>query len=117
MSTVNDWPPELTVAPIGRAEGAVELPGSKSLSNRALLLAALAHGTTDLTRVLDADDTRVMIAALRTLGVAIETEADRVRIDGCGGVFPVRQAELFLGNAGTAMRPLTAALAFAGGSY
>jgi 3-phosphoshikimate 1-carboxyvinyltransferase len=112
----------LTVAPIGHASGRVRLPGSKSISNRALLLAALAGGRTELTGLLDADDTRVMIDALRALGVGIDgaPSADGggvVAVQGCAGRFPRRQAELFLGNAGTAMRPLAAALAFAGGRY
>jgi 3-phosphoshikimate 1-carboxyvinyltransferase len=111
------YPHELVVAPIVNARGTVHLPGSKSLSNRALLLAALAHGTSRLANVLDADDTRVMIAALRALGVAVEEDAKAVVVHGCGAAFPVREAELFLGNAGTAMRPLTAALAFSGGRY
>ena len=100
-----------------RASGTVALPGSKSISNRALLLAAASRGTTTVQGLLDADDTRVMIAALRALGVQVETSADATVIQGCGGSFPNRSAKLFLGNAGTAMRPLTAALAFAGGSY
>jgi 3-phosphoshikimate 1-carboxyvinyltransferase len=111
------FPPELVVAPIAQARGTVRLPGSKSLSNRALLLAALAHGPSRLSNVLDADDTRVMIGALRALGVAVEEQKDAIVVQGCGGAFPVREAELFLGNAGTAMRPLTAALAFSGGRY
>ncbi len=111
------WPDVLTVEPIARAAGTVRLPGSKSISNRALLLAALAQGETELAGVLDADDTRVMIEALRTLGVRVEQRAGATRVSGCAGAFPVKQADLFLGNAGTAMRPLTAALAFAGGSY
>jgi 3-phosphoshikimate 1-carboxyvinyltransferase len=111
------WPSVLAVAPIAHAEGSVELPGSKSISNRVLLLAALAAGSTELERLLDADDTRVMLAALGALGVAIERDGNRVRIHGCAGVFPNRRADLDLGNAGTAMRPLTAALAFAGGHY
>jgi len=111
------WPDVLTIAPFARAKGRVQLPGSKSISNRALLLAALADGTTELTRLLEADDTRVMIVALRQLGVAIEQQGDSVRVHGCGGRFPARAAELLLGNAGTATRSLTAALAFAGGSY
>jgi 3-phosphoshikimate 1-carboxyvinyltransferase len=111
------WPPLLTVAPIARASGQVRLPGSKSISNRALLLASLAQGQSELLGVLDADDTRVMIAALRTLGIAIARDGDTVRVTGCRGVIPVRDADLHLGNAGTAMRPLTAALAFAGGRY
>jgi 3-phosphoshikimate 1-carboxyvinyltransferase len=113
----SEWPAVQTVAPIAHAEGSVELPGSKSISNRVLLLSALASGTTELQRLLDADDTRVMLDALAALGVTIERDATCVRVHGCAGRFPNRQADLHLGNAGTAMRPLTAALAFAGGHY
>jgi len=95
------------------ASGTVRLPGSKSISNRLLLLSALAHGTTELSGLLDADDTRVMVAALTALGV----QFDGPRVAGVGGSFPVKRADLFLGNAGTAVRPLTAALAFSGGDY
>jgi 3-phosphoshikimate 1-carboxyvinyltransferase len=109
--------PVLTVGPIAHAGGQVALPGSKSISNRVLLLAALSPQRTELTGVLDAEDTRVMIEALRALGVAVQSDRDRTVVSGCGGRFPQRQADLFLGNAGTAMRPLTAALAFAGGRY
>ena len=111
------WPTLLTVGPIAHAQGVVRLPGSKSISNRALLLAALADGGSVLSRLLDADDTQVMIEALRALGVGIERVGDTVRVDGCGGRFPARRADLFLGNAGTATRSLTAALAFADGTY
>jgi 3-phosphoshikimate 1-carboxyvinyltransferase len=111
------WPEKLTVRPIQHASGTVRLPGSKSLTNRALLLAALAEGTTALTNVLDAEDTQVMIGALRALGVNFTSTHVGLRVQGCAGVFPQRQAELFMGNAGTAMRSLTAALAFAGGTY
>jgi 3-phosphoshikimate 1-carboxyvinyltransferase len=111
------WPAALTVPPIRRARGTVRLPGSKSLTNRALLLAALAAGETVLRNVLDAEDTQVMIAALRALGVALTETPQGLHVAGCGGTFPQRRAELFLGNAGTAMRSLTAALAFAGGTY
>jgi 3-phosphoshikimate 1-carboxyvinyltransferase len=96
-----------------RAAGTVRLPGSKSISNRVLLLAALAEGTTVIRDLLDADDTRVMLKALKELGVT----CDRYGVAGVGGAFPVENAELFLGNAGTAFRPLTAALAFCGGEY
>ena len=116
-SEAEHWPDVLTVRPIARAQGVVRLPGSKSISNRALLLAALAEGTTVLTRLLDADDTRVMIEALRALGIPIERDGDTARVGGCGGRFPARSADLFLGNAGTATRSLTAALAFADGRY
>ena len=107
----------LTLAPIAHAAGRVRLPGSKSISNRVLLLAALAQGETTLRGLLDAEDTTVMIAALRSLGVQVSLDAGRATVRGCGGHFPVRAADLFLGNAGTAFRPLTAALAFAGGRY
>jgi 3-phosphoshikimate 1-carboxyvinyltransferase len=110
-------PALLTVGPIVHAQGVVRLPGSKSISNRALLLAALAEGDSVLSRLLDADDTQVMIEALRALGVGIERVGDTVRVGGCGGRFPARRADLFLGNAGTATRSLTAALAFADGTY
>ena len=107
-----------TLAPIGRASGTLSLPGSKSISNRSLLLAALSRGTTTLRGLLDADDSRVMIAALRALGVVIEaTGDDAMVVQGCGGTFPNKTAKLFLGNAGTALRPLAAVLAFAGGHY
>ncbi|HYA67068.1 MAG TPA: 3-phosphoshikimate 1-carboxyvinyltransferase, partial [Burkholderiaceae bacterium] len=111
------WPPLLTIEPIARAQGEVRLPGSKSMSNRALLLAALAKGSTRLSGLLDADDTRVMIRALRALGVEIFVDGERALVHGCDGRWPVHEAELDLGNAGTAMRPLAAALAFAGGRY
>lgn len=100
-----------------RAHGQLALPGSKSISNRVLLLAALAAGRTDISGLLDSDDTRVMLAALRQLGVAVtDTGPGCVTVTGAGR-FPVKQADLFLGNAGTAFRPLTAALALMGGQY
>ncbi|ECG8590324.1 3-phosphoshikimate 1-carboxyvinyltransferase [Salmonella enterica subsp. salamae] len=103
----------LTLQPIARVDGAIHLPGSKSVSNRALLLAALAHGTTVLTNLLDSDDVRHMLNALRALGIDYTLSADRTRCDiiGNGGALRAQGAlELFLGNAGTAMRPLAAAL-------
>src|SRR4051812_42371712 len=103
--------PFLDLPPLLRAGGTVRLPGSKSISNRVLLLAGLASGTTVVRDLLDSDDTRVMLAALRELGCDIDTRADEVRITGLGGRLKNRDAKLFLGNAGTAMRPLTAALA------
>jgi 3-phosphoshikimate 1-carboxyvinyltransferase len=100
------------------AHGSVRLPGSKSISNRVLLLAALADGVTEVRDLLDSDDTRHMLAALSALGVGVEDcGGNHWRITGVGGAFPVKQAELFLGNAGTAFRPLTAALALSGGDY
>jgi len=107
----------LDIPPLASAGGSVLLPGSKSISNRLLLLAALCSGTTTLHDLLDSDDTRVMLAALRTLGCAIARDGNTVTIEGTGGQLLPGPAELFMGNAGTAMRPLTAALAVLGGDY
>jgi 3-phosphoshikimate 1-carboxyvinyltransferase len=100
-----------------RARGDVRLPGSKSISNRVLLLAALAAGETTVRGLLDAEDTRVMREALERLGVPITERAEALTIHGAGGVFREKKADLFLGNAGTALRPLTAALALSEGEY
>ncbi len=127
-------PAWLDLAPVARVGGVVRMPGSKSISNRLLLLSALAAGRTTLRDVLDSDDTRVMLQALRTLGVTLSAQAletggeagdekavdekagaGELQIEGCAGLPPVQQASLFLGNAGTAFRPLTAALAMACG--
>ena len=107
---------------LASAHGCVQLPGSKSISNRVLLLAALSHGTTVLHDLLDSDDTRVMLQALHTLGCTITpgqvTPGQPLHITGLGGALPAdAAATLFLGNAGTAMRPLTAALAVLGGQF
>ncbi|HEX3631885.1 MAG TPA: 3-phosphoshikimate 1-carboxyvinyltransferase [Casimicrobiaceae bacterium] len=109
----------LDIAPIARMSGTVHLPGSKSISNRSLLLAALARGTTRLTGLLEADDVDRMRESLRTLGVRIEDAAagGSAAVHGVAGAFPARRANLFLGNAGTAFRPLTAALALSHGDY
>ena len=108
----------LDLPPVKRMTGTVKLPGSKSISNRILLLAALADGETRVCDLLDSDDTRYMIEALRALGVRVERAADGAcEVRGVGGRFPVRAAELFLGNAGTALRPLTAVLALNDGEY
>jgi 3-phosphoshikimate 1-carboxyvinyltransferase len=107
----------IELGPIGRASGTVRLPGSKSISNRALLLAALAQGRTVLRGLLDAEDTRLMIAALRKLRVPVNAEDfSGVSVIGQGRI-PSRKKTLFLGNAGTAYRPLTAVLALSGGRY
>ncbi len=104
--------PFLDLPPMDGASGTVRLPGSKSISNRVLLLAGLSEGTTLVRDLLDSDDTRVMLAALEQLGCHIEPAGDAsLRITGLGGRLQAREASLFLGNAGTAMRPLTAALA------
>ena len=107
----------IEIGPFTKAEGVVALPGSKSISNRVLLLSALAKGTTRLKGLLDADDTRVMRAALKTLGVAIDESDGDCVVHGCAGQLPKDHADLFMGNAGTAIRPLTAALAILGGDY
>lgn len=108
----------LDLAPVAHVGGAVKLPGSKSISNRTLLLAALSQGTTTIRDLLASDDTARMLEALDKLGIKLEQLAENDwLVQGCAGQFPNRQADLFLGNAGTAFRPLTAALAFAGGEY
>ncbi|UUE43374.1 3-phosphoshikimate 1-carboxyvinyltransferase [Pectobacterium aroidearum] len=108
----------LTLQPIKLINGTLNLPGSKSVSNRALLLAALSEGKTRLTNLLDSDDVRHMLTALTALGVEYHLSSDRTvcEITGLGGAFTASQPlELFLGNAGTAMRPLAAALCLTDG--
>jgi len=110
-------PSVLDLPPVQSAHGDIRLPGSKSLSNRALLLAALARGKTRLQGLLDADDTRIMLSALRALGVEIAQPEPETAVLSGGAPFPQRDADVFLGNAGTALRPLTAVLAVMGGDY
>ena len=109
----------LDLPPLAGAAGTVRLPGSKSISNRVLLLAALASGTTTVHDLLDSDDTRVMLDALRALGCGIAPDGNTLRITGLGGQLKPGGTllPLFLGNAGTAMRPLTAALSLLGGEF
>jgi len=107
----------LELAPVSGVEGIVALPGSKSISNRTLLLAALAEGDTELVGLLDADDVDRMLDALGALGVSIGRSGPRCVVRGTGGAFANRAAALSLGNAGTAVRPLTAVLAMLGGDY
>jgi 3-phosphoshikimate 1-carboxyvinyltransferase len=115
---VSAYPPYLDLGPLRQAAGTVRLPGSKSISNRTLLLAALAEGVTDIHDLLSSDDVDRMLEALEQLGVQVERSGpERVRVTGCAGTFPNQSADLFLGNAGTALRPLTAALALNGGRY
>jgi 3-phosphoshikimate 1-carboxyvinyltransferase len=104
----------LDVPALQSAHGTVTLPGSKSISNRVLLLAALCQGTTTLHDLLDSDDTRVMLNALLAMGCAVDVQGSTVQITGLGGLSPAAELDLFMGNAGTAMRPLTAALALMG---
>ncbi|WP_298212205.1 bifunctional 3-phosphoshikimate 1-carboxyvinyltransferase/cytidylate kinase [Acidovorax sp.] len=111
----------LDLPPLQAAAGEIHLPGSKSISNRVLLLAALSNGTTAVHDLLASDDTRVMLDALRQIGCTVDETAgsnnNTVRITGLGGRTPQSPAKLFMGNAGTAMRPLTAALALLGGEF
>ena len=101
----------LDIPPLSHASGTVVLPGSKSISNRVLLLAALCSGTTTVHDLLDSDDTQVMLTALAQLGCHIVKDGRSITIKGIGGQTELPSCKLFLGNAGTAMRPLTAALA------
>lgn len=103
--------PFLDLPPLAAAAGSVRLPGSKSISNRVLLLAGLASGSTTIHDLLDSDDTRVMLAALQQLGCGVERQGAVLQVRGLGARLAVHEAQLFLGNAGTAMRPLTAVLA------
>ena len=108
----------LDLSPLSSAAGTLRLPGSKSISNRTLLLAALAEGETEIRDLLASDDTERMLEALATLGVAVNKTGDKCyRVLGAPQGFANKAADLFLGNAGTAFRPLTAALALAGGEY
>ena len=111
---------QLHLKAASKASGTIKLPGSKSISNRTLLLAALADGVTEVRDLLKSDDTDRMLEALKKLNVdleAISETSHNVMIFGNKGEFQVKHADLFLGNAGTAFRPLTAALALSGGHY
>ncbi len=107
----------LDIPALASAGGTVQLPGSKSISNRVLLLAALSTGTTVVHDLLDSDDTRVMLDALDAIGCRVEQSDGETRITGIGDNRPAIPLQLFLGNAGTAMRPLAAALALLGGDF
>ena len=112
------YPQHLDIQPVMHVEGVVRLPGSKSISNRTLLLAALAEGTTLIHDLLASDDTLVMLGALRSLGIEWNQVNDHTHmVYGGGGALPKHEADLFMGNAGTAIRPLTAALAVIGGDF
>lgn len=118
MTQQKQYPHHIDLKPVMHVEGVVRLPGSKSISNRTLLLAALAEGTTTIIDLLASDDTLVMLGALRSLGLEWEQVDEHTHIvHGGGGSLPVHEADLFMGNAGTAIRPLTAALAVIGGDY
>ena len=107
----------LDIPPLNKAGGTIRLPGSKSISNRVLLLAALSHGRTTIHDLLASDDTAVMLTALKQLGCTVAQSGTTAVIDGLGGQLIERKAALFMGNAGTAIRPLTAALALLGGEF
>src|SRR5258707_1254241 len=116
-----DYPHEFRVLPLQGAPPRVRVrvPGSKSLTNRALIVASLADGTSTLTGALDSDDTRVMVAALQRLGIAVEHDpkATTISIEGCRGRIPKREADLFIGNSGTSLRFLTAMVATGRGTF
>ncbi|MEO9654729.1 3-phosphoshikimate 1-carboxyvinyltransferase [Marinomonas sp.] len=109
----------ITLGPLSSANGEIQIPGSKSLSNRILLLATLAKGTTKITNLLDSDDIRHMLDSLKQLGVnyRLEDEGTTCYLDGLAGPIQANKGDLFLGNAGTAMRPLTAALCLGQGEF
>lgn len=109
----------ITLGPLSSANGEIQIPGSKSLSNRILLLATLAKGTTKITNLLDSDDIRHMLDSLKQLGVnyRLEDEGTTCYLDGLAGPIQAEKGDLFLGNAGTAMRPLTAALCLGKGEF
>jgi 3-phosphoshikimate 1-carboxyvinyltransferase len=117
--TTPGYPAWIDLPALAHAQGSVRLPGSKSISNRCLLLAALAEGVTQIHDLLASDDVDRMLEALAALGVQVErgSQPNQFRVHGCAGAFPVKQADLFLGNAGTAFRPLTAVLALSDGHY
>ncbi len=118
MPQQKHYPHHLDLAAVMQVEGTVRLPGSKSISNRTLLLAALSEGSTTIVDLLASDDTMVMLGALHSLGIKWEQIDEHTHlVHGAGGVLPVHEADLFMGNAGTAIRPLTAALAVIGGDY
>ena len=108
----------ITLQPASKVGGTIKLPGSKSISNRTLLLAAFSNGVTEIRDLLASDDTARMLEALEKLGILLEKIGENDwRVTGNGGKLAVKQADLFLGNAGTAFRPLTAALALSEGDF
>ncbi|HUE73276.1 MAG TPA: 3-phosphoshikimate 1-carboxyvinyltransferase [Pirellulaceae bacterium] len=110
---------EIAITPCGPIHGSIRPPGSKSITNRALVCAALAEGRSTLTGALDSEDTRVMIESLGRLGIAAQSfdGGTRLEVDGCGGKIPAEKADLFVGNSGTTIRFLTAMVALGHGTY
>lgn len=119
ISSIDSEKNKITLDPIKKISGLVKLPGSKSLSNRTLVLSLLAEGTTHIQNLLDSDDVRVMVEALSTLKIPFKENREKheIEVTGCSGKIPVHGANLFLGNAGTAMRSLTAAVAIGEGQF
>ena len=109
-------PGRISITPVGPLDARIRPPGSKSITNRALVCAALAEGHSVLRGALDSEDTRVMIDSLRKLGASVDAgdENTTLRVGGCGGVFPATRADLYVANSGTTIRFLTAAIAAAG---
>ena len=109
----------LILEPVRHIDGQIQLPGSKSMTNRMLLLASLAEGTTEVHNLLQSDDSRVMLDALTTLGISHRPSDDGAyqTVEGVGGPFPANEAELFLGNSGTSYRMLCAAVCAGRGSF
>lgn len=115
------YPSEITLAPLQKSPSGVtvRVPGSKSLTNRALVVAALARGSSTLSGALDSDDTRVMVDSLRRLGLEVAHDPGRgvIKVQGCAGRIPVSEAELAVGNSGTSVRFLTAMVATGRGVF
>ena len=112
-------PDDIAISPRGPLHGSIRPPGSKSITNRALVCAALAEGKSVLTGALDSEDTRVMIDSLQRLGIVVKSSAggERLEVDGCGGRIPVDRADMFVGNSGTTIRFLTALVTLGHGTY
>lgn len=108
---------QIEVTPSGAIRASIRPPSSKSITNRALICAALADGTSTLLQPLASDDTHVMIDSLRRLGIPVEEHADRLVVEGQGGRLPADKAELFIGNSGTSVRFLTAMVSVGAGEY
>jgi len=119
LTKIPHFPSFIDLNPVTRTQGVIHLPGSKSISNRTLLLAALAVGDTEIIELLASDDTLIMLNALQTLGVHWQQKgiSHDYLVHGVAGKFPVKKADIFMGNAGTAIRPLVAALSVLGGDY
>lgn len=119
MTKIPHFPSFIDLNPVTRTQGVIHLPGSKSISNRTLLLAALAVGNTEIIELLASDDTLIMLNALQTLGAHWQQKgvSHDYLVHGVAGKFPVKKADIFIGNAGTAIRPLVAALSVLGGDY